>query len=284
MAHTTSLKFHLKQRHIWFDVLILIGLYVLASYYPLLKIIPLIATLELFSFFAYHLLSHRVQTNLQGFLGGLVSSTAVFIQVLNDKKFKGESELTLIGMLAFAMIAMLLESVFLLITLASHLSLIYYLPFVVQIACFGIATIAIQRWVPAQKGYVKGAASELKQLEILKDHPIEWLSVFKLALMVLGLILLIHFITSELTLAPDFATMLAALFEAHAVLAAILLDAPQDGSATELVYLFLMILTGNTISKSYLLLRAKNIRRKFLPLSYLIFALACAFASTWFIW
>ena len=283
MPHATSLKQHLKQRHIWLDIAVLIGLYVLASYYPLIKIIPLIATLELFSFFAYHLLSKKAQTNLQGFLGGLVSSTAVFLQVLNDKKFKGESEATLFSMLAFAIIAMLLESVFLIFTLASHLSVSYYLPFLVQMVCFA-AVIMVLHLKANRRPLARQSAQDLKQLELLKDHPIEWLSVIKLSLIVLGLILLIHFITNEITLSQGFATLLAALFEAHAVLAATLIDTSADAASTQLIYLFLMILTGNTLSKSYILLRANNVRHKFAAVSYLFFALICAAVSTWFLW
>ena len=87
MQHNTPLSTHFKDKHIWFDIAVLAAFFVIAHYFPILKIVPLVGSLELFSFFCFHLLAKRSRFQLQGFLGGFISSTAVFLQTLNESKF-----------------------------------------------------------------------------------------------------------------------------------------------------------------------------------------------------
>jgi hypothetical protein len=53
MEHKTPLSYHFKDKHIWFDMTMLVALFVVAAYVPLLKIVPLVACLELFSFLVF---------------------------------------------------------------------------------------------------------------------------------------------------------------------------------------------------------------------------------------
>ena len=69
MEHKTPLSYHFKDKHIWFDMALLAALFVVAAYFPILKIVPLVASLELFSFFSFHLLAKRSRFQVQGFLG-----------------------------------------------------------------------------------------------------------------------------------------------------------------------------------------------------------------------
>ena len=261
MAHDTPLVYHFKDRHIWFDMAMLVLLFVLASYYPILKIVPLVASLELFSFFSYHLLAKHSRFLLQGFLGGFISSTAVFIQTLNDNKFSSASERDLILTLLYALCAMLLECLFIIFFLSESLSFIYYLPFISQLAFIAIVIVYVN--ASSNSRFVSDHATDSTlTLELLNDHPIIWKNVAKLSLLIFAIIYLMHFVGTEFGLSRGISTLLVSFFEAHAILASVMTEWSLQSQNIDLMKLFFLILLGNTLSKSYLAFRGSNLIHK----------------------
>ena len=265
--HQTPLAYHFKQFHIWFDVGILALLFVVANYFPILKIVPLVASLELFSFFSFHLLTKNSRFQLQGFLGGFISSTAVFLQTLNDKKFSAESDRSLLLTLMFALCAMLLECLFIIFFLADGLSFVYYMPFLIQLVCVVAAILYISFGIRFE------ATKNTKKppnFDLLYDHPIIWKNVTKLSLIIFGIIYAMHFIGTEFGFPQSISTLLVSLFEAHAILASVMTQWSLQSQQLDLMSLFLVILLGNTLSKSYLVFSGKNLRKKGFFVSILV--------------
>lgn len=259
--HKTPLSYHFKHAHIWFDMAVLVALFIVAAYYPWLKIVPLVASLELFSFFSFHLLAKRSRFQLQGFLGGLISSTAVFLQVLNDDKFSSTGQRELLLTLLFAICAMLLECVFIIYFLSEQLSLVYYLPFISQLFFFSIVIIYVSRSASSRFASTVIADTAI-DIELLYDHPIVWKNVAKLSLLIFALIYTMQLIGNEFGLSQSISTLLVSLFEAHAILASVMTAWSVPSQNTDLITLFFLILLGNTLSKSYFALAGKNLQQK----------------------
>lgn len=260
--HATPLSYHFKDKHLWFDVVVLISLFVVASYYPLFKIVPLVASLELFSFFSFHLLAKRSRLQLQGFLGGFVSSTAVYLQMLNSARFASIESPQLVVTLLLAISAMLIECLVIMYFLAEEVPMITYIPFVAQLIFFASVAMLIHVFlIKRAKDSVQNDSQVAYSLdtELVNDHPIVWMTVAKLSLFIFVLIAVMHFIGNELGLSRDFSTLLVALFEAHAILVSVITEWSMDPSGIDLLKLIFLILLGNTLSKSYLVYRSKNL-------------------------
>ena len=275
--HNTPLAYHFKRFHIWFDMGLLALLFAIASYFPILKIVPLVASLELFSFFTFHLLAKNSRFQLQGFLGGFISSTAVFLQTLNDTKFAAESDRNILLTLMFALCAMLLECLFIIFFLAGGLPLSYYLPFLLQLICIALAIVYISY---SSRFRSESTEKSRAEFDLLNDHPIIWKNVAKLSLLIFGIIYAIHFVGSELGFPRSVSTLLISLFEAHAILASVMTEWSLPSGDFDLMTLFLLILLGNTISKSYLAISGKNLKQKTFFVSVLVGSFALSAAVT----
>lgn len=282
MEHNTPLTYHFKDKHIWLDMALLAALFVVAAYYPLLKIVPLVASLELFSFFSFHLLAKRSRFQLQGFLGGFVSSTVVFLQVLNDKKFATVGDKNLLLTLLFALCAMLLECLFIIFFLSENLSFVYYLPFVTQLVFF-VAAILYVNSSASPRFFTEQVANSTADLELLIDHPILWKNVAKLSIFILAIVSAMHFIGSEFGLSRGISTLFISFFEAHAILASVMTEWSMQSQDIDLMKLFFLILLGNTLSKSYLALKGDNLTQKSFFVS-LMFGSFTASAAVTFVW
>lgn len=260
MEHKTPLKYHFKDTHIWFDIGLLVVLFVIASYFPLLKIVPLVACLELFSFFSFHLLSKRIRFQLQGFLGGFISSTTVFLQILNDNKFSSISQRDLLLTLLFALCAMLLECLFIMFFLTYNLPFIYYLPFIIQFIFFSITIIYLNT---SSSSHFNNKITDSKvNIAVLNDHPIIWKNVAKLSILIFVIIYIMHFIGNEFGLSRGISTLFVSFFEAHAILASVIMEWSLESHNIDLMKLLFLILLGNTISKSYLAFKGSNLKQK----------------------
>ncbi len=259
MEHNTPLSTHFKDKHIWFDMAVLAAFFVIAHYFPLLKIVPLVGSLELFSFFAFHLLNNRSRFQLQGFLGGFISSTAIFLQTLNESKFSSANERELLLTLFFAVCAMLLECLFIIFFLSDGTPFVYYLPFAVQLACMGIAILHVSY----NPKFAKQAPSAIPaEIVLLNDHPIIWKNVAKFSILILVLVAAMNFIGNELGFSQGISTFIVSLFEAHAILASVMTQWGAQARGFDLLALLLLILLGSTISKSYLAYKGPNLVRK----------------------
>jgi uncharacterized membrane protein (DUF4010 family) len=261
---------------------ILAVLFVGAAYFPLLKIVPLVASLELLCFFSFHLLAKRNRFQLQGFLGGFISSTAVFLQILNDNKFSSTSERDLLLTLFLALCAMLLECLFIIFFLAEKLPFIYYLPFITQLTFFTIAILYVN--VSSSSRFaINNIADSTPDIELLNDHPIIWKNVAKLSILIFSIITAMHFIGSELGLSRGISTLFISLFEAHAILASVMTEWSLQSQSIDLMKLFFLILLGNTLSKSYLALKGSNLIHKWFFVTIMLGSLVASICVT-FIW
>lgn len=282
MEHKTPLSYHFKHKHIWFDMAVLAALFVVAAYFPLLKIVPLVASLELFSFFSFHLLARRSRFQLQGFLGGFISSTAVFMQVLFDNKFASTSERDLLLTLFFALCAMLLECLFIIFFLAENVAFIYYLPFITSLIFIAIAILYLN--VSSSSRFASNHATDTTvEIELLNDHPIIWKNVAKLSILIFVIVYAMHFIGSEFGLSRGISTLLISLFEAHAILASVMTEWTLQSQSFDLMKLFFLILIGNTLSKSYLALKGSNLTQKWFFVAVMTGSLAASIGVT-YIW
>jgi uncharacterized membrane protein (DUF4010 family) len=241
-------------------MLLLALLYVVANYVPMLKIVPLIASLELFSFFTFHLLGQRRRLQLQGFLGGFISSTAVYLQVLNDPKYANSNERELSLTLLLALCAMLVECLFIVFFLSNDAPLHYYLPFALQLAFFLLVIVYFS--LPQTAGTASGQAMGQVDIDLLNDRPIIWKNVAKLSLLLFLIIGLMHFIGNEFAMSRHLSTLFISLFEAHAVLASLLSQDDLLAPGQNVLTLFFVILLGNALSKTFFVLRGKNLKNK----------------------
>lgn len=282
MEHNTPLAYHFKDQHIWFDMSLLVVLFVVASYIPLLKIVPLVASLELFSFFSFHLLTKRSRFQMQGFLGGFISSTAVFLQVLNDKKFSSTSGRELLMTMMFAVCAMLIECLFILFYLADDLSFIYYLPFLMQLMVFGAAILYIN-FSKSERFAHPHTSLAAVDIELLNDHPIIWKNVVKLSLIISAIMAIMHYIGNGFSFSRELSTLFISFFEAHAILASVMTEWSLNAQNIELMKLFFLILLGNTLSKSYLALRGANLTQKWFFVGIMFASFSVSISAT-FIW
>ena len=282
MEHNTPLTYHFKDKHIWFDMALLAALFVVAAYFPILKIVPLVASLELFSFFSFHLLAKRSRFQLQGFLGGFISSTAVFVQMLFDNKFASISERDLLLTLFFALCAMLLECLFIIFFLAENVSFIYYLPFITQLIFIAAAIIYVN--ISSSSRFTKHDATDSKvEIELLNDHPIIWKNVAKLSILIFMFVYAMHYIGSEFGLSRDISTLLISLFEAHAILASVMTEWTLQSQNFDLMKLLFLILLGNTLSKSYLAVKGSNLTQKWFFVAVMFGSLVASIGVT-YIW
>jgi len=261
MPHKTPLTYHFKGTHLWFDMAVLALLFIAAAYFPLLKIVPLIASLELFSFFCFHLLARNSRFPLQGFLGGFISSTAVFLQTLNSPQYAAIGDHRLIITLLCALCAMLLECLFIIFFLAEGLPLIHYLPFISQLLFFAGAIVYLQLGKEEAIASAEGDDRGLN-MELLNDHPIIWKNVAKLSVLIFLIIFAMHYIGSELGLSRGISTFFISLFEAHAILASVMTEWSLKSQTIPVMELFFIILLGNTLSKCYLVLNGNNLQCK----------------------
>lgn len=280
MQHNTPLSTHFKDKHIWFDISVLAAFFVIAHYFPLLKIVPLIGSLELFSFFCFHLLAKRSRFQLQGFLGGFISSTAVFLQTLNESKFASTNERELLLTLLFATCAMLLECLFIIFFLAGNIPFIYYLPFAVQLTCMVIAILYINT---STRFSGQPSTTISADIELLNDHPIIWKNVAKLSIFIFVIVSAMNFIGNELGLSQGISTLFIALFEAHAILASVMTQWTLNAQNFDLLTLLFLILLGSTLSKSYLAFKGPNLARKGFFISIMFVSLLTSISVT-FVW
>lgn len=264
--HQTPLESHLKHWHLWFDLFILLLIWVLASYFPLAKIFALVASLELMSFFSFHLMGQKKSLYLQGFLGGFVSSTAVYVQLTSDHRFKDADDKDLMIALILAYIAMLAECMLILFTFVGFKEGRVYLPFGFQLVvlCAFLILLAYHHKSEAQLN-----------LKFEVDHPIRWKDVVIFSMAIIGLIFGMQYLNSTLKLPQELATFIVSLFEAHAVLAAIVSEWVLSPDKMDIVQLSLCVLLGNFISKMFLVIRARTIENKKWVISAIVISFFC---------
>ncbi len=271
--HQTHLMFHIKQKHTWFDISLLIALWILVFFFPenlwkshdvsflfLIKITTFVATLEFISFILFHLFSEKRSLLLQGFLGGFISSTTVFVQLNYDKRFAQINEKFIVQALLMAICSMLIECLLILVSVANHFSTLMVLPFLFMLI-FIIIFILKSIFFTGPK---KTESLEINDLEI--DDPIVWKKVFSFSLFIILLKVGMILIQKFTSIPKIVAIFLTSIFEAHAVLAINSNAFSSANNLSEMYKVILVILVGSLISKMFLVLRGSNIVNKKLVL------------------
>ncbi|MFZ4713318.1 MAG: DUF4010 domain-containing protein [Bacteriovoracaceae bacterium] len=253
MKHKTPLKYHAKKKHFWFDLSLVVVLWCLVYFVPysqtVFKVIAAVATLELIAFFSFHLLNQNSGIIIQGFLGGLVSSTATFIKFSSPKKSKVYNHIqSSLGLLS-ATAAMLFGCCFISINFLRTSQYKLMTPFLLQLlVIFIYGSILFKR--------TEKLPSKIVDTKFDIEDPVIWKNVFKLSLFIIALIYSIRFLNHSLGLGTNIALFIMSFFEAHGVLTASLLS---EQKSEPILLQMLLILTGETMSKWILLYRAKNI-------------------------
>jgi len=257
----TPLTKHLRDTTFWFDLIVLAILWLLVLYIPkdfflfnhsslvdVLKIVALIASLEVLGFFSCHLMGNRAGLLLQGFLGGFVSSTMTYLRFTKNEDLKDKHARTISRALILSTIAMLIEGIFIVVAINPFASKIIT-PLVVQIVILLIAVFMIKR--PA------GAIStQVAKIEI--EEPIIWKKVLYFSTFIISLIFLMRFISDQFSLPYHWTSFLISLFESHAVLAAAMTEFQGIHEIREAQLIIILVLTGNVLSKTIFILKADN--------------------------
>jgi uncharacterized membrane protein (DUF4010 family) len=266
--HKTPIRQHLKTKHFWLDLSALILIYVAVIFIEyekwvkdLLKITALMGSIEILSFFSFHLLGRRKGLLLQGLLSGFISSTMFFFKVTQDISFKKFPHNYIHASLLLSVIGMLMEMIGITVVIAKSNLISLSLPILIQIL---FLTLFAFIFVRRQKSFPTD--------DIIIDHPILWRKVLKFSI-ILGTIIFftrkLGIIFPQLSLAMTF---VISLFETHAIWAANLINLSQN----EIILLHLhLILFGNIVSKSFLVLKFSGFQKnKALIYSFLASLLA----------
>lgn len=286
--HQTPLALHLRQKHTWFDLLLLALLWGLVFVIPenfwhykgfslafFVKITALVASLEVISFISFHLLSGKTSLLLQGFLGGFVSSTTVYVQLNYDKRFENIEETLIAEALLMAICSMLIECLLIVLSISPSFHFLMLLPFGVMLFFIMLSFFILVLRKKKHNSLVDG----LNDLEI--DDPIVWKKVcfFSAYIAFLKLtMILLHEFTNIPVIA---ATFLASLFEAHAILAVNAANFSKETNLWDMHFIMLVILTGSLISKMFFVLKGNVLSQKRL---ILIPVIVSTFLTTLIIW
>lgn len=258
--------------HFWWDSFLLLIIWLAVFFLPehiykvpvaiILKVVALVASLEMISFLAYQFVDKKNGLFLQGFLGGFASSTTVFVQITQDKRFSKLSVNTITSILLFATLAMLIETLIIGLGLDADQKIVYMIVFQMIVTALFIYLL----WRDHE-------SSKATDVHFYIDHPIIWKRVLKLALFILTLIGVMKLITAYAPISEPFAVLLTSFFEAHAVFVAILLKDHQSN----IYFLYLLVSLGSVLSKLFLVWRSKIpglVRQIVLPLAISIAGIA----------
>lgn len=238
----------------WILVFVLPPMYLNIPISMIIKIVAIVATLEMLSFLSFNLFGRNKSLLIQGFVGGLASSTTVFVQSTRDERFRKLSPYHLAAMLMLAIIAMLVESF--VIALGLNAPTIVLAIIVVQIII--MLAFASMTWKKRPKNFFTD------NNQFIIGHPILWLRVLKLTIFIAALIALMEFGKFYFKDAYFITILVTSLFEAHAVLAATLLESNQH-----IVLAYALITFGHSLSKLALVWRANSpglVKLIFIPL------------------
>lgn len=266
---------HFKEKHTWLDFLGMLLLwsmtFFLKLYLPsfvisIIKIFAIVSTLEFLSFTFFHFISNSKNILLQSFIGGFISSTSVFVN-LTDNRNPISKNAIIVPSLLLAYIAMLIECILIFYSLNGFNNYKILLPIFVQLICllFFYGMMAINK---DTKGHI----------EINSDHPIIWKKVLSLSAFIIFLILSLKFISSFFASFTYVVAFLLSLFEAHGVYTAII-SKSNLSSSNEIILQTLLILSGNFISKSLLVLKNKDLYNKLKLISIFTLSLVLTWIS-----
>ena len=256
--------FNLKTYEFWFDLALLGLLWIGVLYLPastmsigtlslsdLLKIITLIGTLEALGYFSQYLFGNRKGLLVQGFLGGLISSTMTFLRLCNVPENSFQPMLITRALL-LAVLAMLIECI--LIIYAIHPSPLEVSKLVILQGGIIAFVIVVISWFSPKNTRV----DQIFEEDVKIHDPIVWKKVIYFSFLIVFIIQLLHFTNEQLSIPYIYSVLLISLMEAHGVLAAAITKFSHTSETEEIQKIVAMVLMGNIIGKTYFVFRCKT--------------------------
>ncbi len=251
--HTTPLSHHIREKIFWIDITV-VGILWLAAiltentftYSKILKIVALMSTLDVIGFFSFHALGAGRSLLIQGFLGGIISSTGTFLKLSSRHRIQDNELHALTQSLLLALTAMLFECLLIIYALRADAFMAIALPVLVQSAL-------IVSFILFSHGR-NTIHSEIEGMTKMIEKPVIWVRVVKISVLISALIYGMRFLNEKLNLDPSWGAFIASFFEAHAITAATI--GADELTATHGQKIMLMILSGNAISKTLICMRS----------------------------
>jgi predicted ATP-dependent protease len=282
--HPTPFSSHLKEKHFWFDILLLTLLWGVAffwlprlninyqaSWTNLVRICALIGTIQLIGFISFHFLGQKSGLLIQGLLGGFVSSTATFIQFSKLSIQNKEQSFIVCRSLILATISMLLQGLLIIWTLKPTMAFALSLPLLIQLFVLLIFFLFYTR---------KKSDIQSPQIGVTFDDAIIWKNVFSFGLMMTFMTFAMRFLNDSFSIPYSLSVFTMSLFEAHSVLAAVINELSPLEKLPRIEQMLLIILAGSALSKIFLTLRSKTPALKIPLISALAISWLCSFLFT----
>lgn len=195
------------------------------------------------------ILGKRSSILIQGLLGGFVSSTATFLHFTQRQVFQNENSFSISRALLLATMAMLLEGIVIVFSLARENFLILSFPLIVQFSLLAIFVFILK---PKEKTDSKSVDNKFELNDL-----IVWKNVFKFSLFMVALIFIMRFLDTHLSLPPVMSSLLLSLFEAHGVLAAGMAEY-NSHNVNQSYQIINAVMISNIVSKTFFILRGQN--------------------------
>lgn len=202
-------------------------------------IILILASLQFGGYLGIRLFGERLGMLLNGFFGGLISSTGLFAMLSHAKRSKNQTVFS--GVIAgiFATIATLLAFLIVIFVTAPTLLQIIIWPVLAAILFGGLSS-----WLCMQK-------QTDKKFNITYPNPLDIKALIKLALLIMGILIFVALIKQYIGQgALPLAAFIAGLFELHGVAYAVaLLYSEGKLAVTEATQLLAIMVVASFISK-----------------------------------
>lgn len=255
-----TLKQHVREFSFWIHLLILIFLWIIVLNYSsvlpdiminVLKVTSLLATLQFAGFILFHITDRKAGLLLQGFFGGFVSSTMVFVEFTQNPIYKDQPSHLLIKGLLLATMAMLIQSLLIIFTLMPSSSTVQFL---IPILLNLLGLLVCFRFIKTKKHEHINTQSPALNL----DKPILWKKVIFFAFVLTALILLMRYLGEQLSLPYITSAFIVSFFEAHGVLAASLTELLVHQKMEQAHGVILAVLLGHITSKVLLVVKSPH--------------------------
>lgn len=256
-----TLKQHTRERSFWIHLIALLSLWIIVLNYSsvlppiminVLKISSVMASLQFAGFILFHITDGKSGLLLQGFFGGFVSSTMVFIEFTQNPVYKEQPVYLLAKGLILATIAMLIQAIFIVYALMPNNSpQLFILPIFLNLLGLIICFFLIKSRPPKVSLRDSNPALNL-------EKPILWNKVIIFSLILAGLILVMRFLGGQLALPYIPSSFIVSFFEAHGVLAASLSELVAHNKIEQVQGVILAVLLGHISSKILLVVKSTH--------------------------
>ncbi len=202
-------------------------------------LVLILASIQFGSYIAIRLFGHALGMMLLGFFGGLISSTAVFANISEDQRKKKTLSYSKVIAGVFATIASLVGFLIVVFIVNFNLLQMIFWPLGAAILVGGLMS------------YVVMGKGKSDKMDIAEANPLDLKSILKLALIILGILLLVSLINNYLgQRALPLAVFATGLFDIHGIAYALaVLYSNQQLAFTSTSDLLMIAVAASFISK-----------------------------------